>query len=226
MTIDVFLVRLRSVSPAATGSTRAPPVTALDLNLYLRTAGSSDSRDASHPTPAVAPVPRPIDPASLQAHRWTHEAAGVTMPPKAPRGTPFPTQGAVGAGRLLTRFGLARHSALDEQRVPRREQRQHSRKVTNEQQSDANRGVWGSGSPSRAGRRRNYSRLGRVAALTPHCSLSWKQKTSRARSALRPGRRRQSSAAVRSVERIAADSPRAGGPRIARAAARLPARRG
>ena len=58
-----------------------------------------------------------------------------------------------------------RACGMDEQRVPRREQRQHSRKVTNEQQSDANRDVWGSGSPSRADRLRNYCRLGRGGAL-------------------------------------------------------------
>jgi hypothetical protein len=32
-------------------------------------------------------------------------------------GHPFPTRGAVRAGRVLTRFGLARQSALDETRV-------------------------------------------------------------------------------------------------------------
>ena len=40
------------------------------------------------------------------------------MPPKAPRGTPFPTRGAVGAERVLTRCGLARHTALDERQQP------------------------------------------------------------------------------------------------------------
>jgi hypothetical protein len=42
------------------------------------------------------------------------------MPPQAARGAPFTTRGAVGAGRVLTRLGLVRHSALDEQQQRRR----------------------------------------------------------------------------------------------------------